>query len=254
MPNGIVVFLLENHDLPVVRARALFKSSPLWVPGREGRAGRPDRRGHPQRRQRRARRRLARRPAGRHRGLDQHRRLDRPGERRLPLPGREHRRGPGAVRRGAARARVPRGQDRAVQGRPAAGHRQPQRRDDPDADPRLDRGGLRQGQPVRAQAGVRHRRGHRAGGLPDSCTRASSSPTAWCWPSTATSRTSEMKKLLAAKFGDWKRGDAAAVPPPPVRRRGEAAAGVRPEGGRHPGRRHHLRTWASAPTTPTTPR
>jgi zinc protease len=33
MPNGIVVFLLENHDLPVVRARALFKSSPLWVAG-----------------------------------------------------------------------------------------------------------------------------------------------------------------------------------------------------------------------------
>jgi zinc protease len=33
MPNGIVVFLLESHDLPVVRARALFKSSPLWIPG-----------------------------------------------------------------------------------------------------------------------------------------------------------------------------------------------------------------------------
>ncbi len=32
MPNGVVVFLLENHDLPVVRARALFKSSPLWIP------------------------------------------------------------------------------------------------------------------------------------------------------------------------------------------------------------------------------
>ncbi len=32
MPNGIVVFLLESHDLPVVRARALFKSSPLWIP------------------------------------------------------------------------------------------------------------------------------------------------------------------------------------------------------------------------------
>jgi len=32
MPNGITVFLLENHDLPVVRARATFKASPLWVP------------------------------------------------------------------------------------------------------------------------------------------------------------------------------------------------------------------------------
>jgi zinc protease len=31
MPNGIVVFLLEYHDLPVVRARANFKSSPLWI-------------------------------------------------------------------------------------------------------------------------------------------------------------------------------------------------------------------------------
>ena len=31
MPNGIVVFLLENHDLPAVRARANFKASPLWV-------------------------------------------------------------------------------------------------------------------------------------------------------------------------------------------------------------------------------
>ena len=37
MPNGIVVFLLEDHDLPVVRARANFKASPLWVPG--GKAG-----------------------------------------------------------------------------------------------------------------------------------------------------------------------------------------------------------------------
>ena len=37
MPNGIVVFLLESHDLPVVRARANFKASPLWVPG--GKAG-----------------------------------------------------------------------------------------------------------------------------------------------------------------------------------------------------------------------
>jgi predicted Zn-dependent peptidase len=33
MPNGIVVFLLESHDLPVVRASARFKASPLWVPG-----------------------------------------------------------------------------------------------------------------------------------------------------------------------------------------------------------------------------
>jgi zinc protease len=32
MPNGIVVFLLEDHELPVVRARANFKASPLWVP------------------------------------------------------------------------------------------------------------------------------------------------------------------------------------------------------------------------------
>ena len=32
MPNGIVVFLLESHDLPVVRARANFKASPLWIP------------------------------------------------------------------------------------------------------------------------------------------------------------------------------------------------------------------------------
>ena len=32
MPNGIVVFLLEDHALPVVRARANFKASPLWVP------------------------------------------------------------------------------------------------------------------------------------------------------------------------------------------------------------------------------
>ena len=31
MPNGSVVFLLEDHDLPVVKGRALFKSSPLWV-------------------------------------------------------------------------------------------------------------------------------------------------------------------------------------------------------------------------------
>ena len=39
MPNGIVVFLLENHDLPVVRARALFKSSPLWIPGEKAGLG-----------------------------------------------------------------------------------------------------------------------------------------------------------------------------------------------------------------------
>jgi zinc protease len=39
MPNGIVVFLLESHDLPVVRARALFKSSPLWVPGEKAGLG-----------------------------------------------------------------------------------------------------------------------------------------------------------------------------------------------------------------------
>ncbi len=39
MPNGIVVFLLESHDLPVVRARALFKSSPLWIPGEKAGLG-----------------------------------------------------------------------------------------------------------------------------------------------------------------------------------------------------------------------
>ncbi len=32
MPNGIVVFLLENHDLPRVTGTAYFKASPLWVP------------------------------------------------------------------------------------------------------------------------------------------------------------------------------------------------------------------------------
>jgi zinc protease len=32
MPNGIVVFLLEDHSLPVVRGSAYFRSSPLWVP------------------------------------------------------------------------------------------------------------------------------------------------------------------------------------------------------------------------------
>jgi zinc protease len=37
MPNGIVVFLLENHDLPRVVGTAYFKSSPLWIP--EGKAG-----------------------------------------------------------------------------------------------------------------------------------------------------------------------------------------------------------------------
>ena len=32
LPNGIVVFLLENHDLPRVAGQAYFKSSPLWIP------------------------------------------------------------------------------------------------------------------------------------------------------------------------------------------------------------------------------
>ena len=32
MPNGIVVFLLENHELPRVSGTAYFQSSPLWVP------------------------------------------------------------------------------------------------------------------------------------------------------------------------------------------------------------------------------
>ena len=32
MPNGIVVFLLENHELPVVTGTAYFKTSPLWIP------------------------------------------------------------------------------------------------------------------------------------------------------------------------------------------------------------------------------
>ncbi len=32
MPDGIVVFLLEDHSLPVVRGTAYFRSSPLWVP------------------------------------------------------------------------------------------------------------------------------------------------------------------------------------------------------------------------------
>jgi zinc protease len=31
MPNGIVVFLLEDHSLPVVRGTAYYRSSPLWV-------------------------------------------------------------------------------------------------------------------------------------------------------------------------------------------------------------------------------
>lgn len=32
LPNGITVFLLENHDLPIVRATAYFRTSPLLVP------------------------------------------------------------------------------------------------------------------------------------------------------------------------------------------------------------------------------
>jgi zinc protease len=32
MPNGIVVFLLEDHTLPVVRGTAYYRSSPVWVP------------------------------------------------------------------------------------------------------------------------------------------------------------------------------------------------------------------------------
>ena len=37
MPNGTVVFLLEDHDLPRVSGTAYFKMSPLWIP--EGKAG-----------------------------------------------------------------------------------------------------------------------------------------------------------------------------------------------------------------------
>jgi zinc protease len=32
MPNGVVVFLLEDHTLPVVRARIQARTSPLWIP------------------------------------------------------------------------------------------------------------------------------------------------------------------------------------------------------------------------------
>lgn len=32
MPNGVTVFLLENHDLPRIAGTAYFKSSPLWIP------------------------------------------------------------------------------------------------------------------------------------------------------------------------------------------------------------------------------
>ena len=40
MPNGMVVYLLENHDLPRVRGTAYFKSSPALVPAdRAGLAG-----------------------------------------------------------------------------------------------------------------------------------------------------------------------------------------------------------------------
>src|SRR5512134_2891157 len=37
LPNGVVVYLLENHDLPVVKGTAYFPSSPSLVPA--GRAG-----------------------------------------------------------------------------------------------------------------------------------------------------------------------------------------------------------------------
>jgi len=39
MPNGIVVFLLENHDLPVVKGTAYLEASPLWVPAEKAGLG-----------------------------------------------------------------------------------------------------------------------------------------------------------------------------------------------------------------------
>jgi len=39
MPNGMIVFLLENHDLPVVKGTAYLKSSPEWVPAEKAGLG-----------------------------------------------------------------------------------------------------------------------------------------------------------------------------------------------------------------------
>src|SRR5512143_367123 len=39
MPNGMIVFLLENHDLPVVKGTAYLRSSPEWVPAEKAGLG-----------------------------------------------------------------------------------------------------------------------------------------------------------------------------------------------------------------------
>ncbi len=39
MPNGIVVFLREDHDLPVVKGTAYLKASPLWIPAEKAGLG-----------------------------------------------------------------------------------------------------------------------------------------------------------------------------------------------------------------------
>ena len=38
LPNGVVVYLLENHDLPVVRGTAYFPCRPTLAPARPRRA------------------------------------------------------------------------------------------------------------------------------------------------------------------------------------------------------------------------